>query len=888
MKKVVYRFDEGREEMKQLLGGKGANLAEMTRHGLPVPPGFTITTEACLDYYAAGRRLTQEVLDQMEQAVADLEKRTEKGLGDPERPLLVSVRSGAVISMPGMMDTVLNLGLNDETVEGLARLTGNPRFAYDSYRRFIQMFGDVVLGIDHYLFEQIIDERKAKRGLKQDPELSAEDWQWVIGRFQDLVKRETKKPFPQDPREQLRRAVIAVFDSWNNQRAAIYRKIHKIPDDLGTAVNVQVMVFGNMGEDSGTGVAFTRNPSTGEKVLYGEFLVNAQGEDVVAGIRTPEPISALKERMPDIYDQFREIADRLERHYRDMQDIEFTVERGTLYILQTRSGKRTAHAAVKIAVDLVKEGILDQETALLRVDSDQLNQILHRRIDPEASLKVLAKGLPASPGAASGKVVFDADTAERLAQDGEKVILVRPETTPEDIHGILAAQGILTSRGGMTSHAAVVARGMGKPCICGCEDLRIDLRRKEFRVGETVIREGDLLSIDGGTGQVIQGEVPLIDPELSGEFQELLSWADEVRSLKVRANADNPQDAAQARRFGAEGIGLCRTEHMFMEASRVPIVQEMILAETPEQRQRALDRLLPMQLEDFKGIFRAMEGLPVTIRLLDPPLHEFLPNLEDLLTEVTRLRLDPKADPQELRDKEALLNKVKVLHEFNPMMGHRGCRLGLSHPEIYAMQAEAIFRAAAELMEEGIAVQPEVMIPLVGHVNELKELRRLVEETARRVIEETGQDIPYTVGTMIEVPRAALTADAIAEEADFFSFGTNDLTQMTFAFSRDDAEGKFLHTYMDRKILPENPFMTLDTEGVGALVRMGVESGRRVKPELKTGICGEHGGDARSIAFCHEVGLDYVSCSPFRIPPARLAAAQIALRSPRMEEVRGK
>ncbi|MGI6125708.1 MAG: pyruvate, phosphate dikinase, partial [Planifilum sp.] len=609
MKKVVYRFDEGREEMKQLLGGKGANLAEMTRHGLPVPPGFTITTEACLDYYAAGRRLTQEVLDQMEQAVADLEKRTEKGLGDPERPLLVSVRSGAVISMPGMMDTVLNLGLNDETVEGLARLTGNPRFAYDSYRRFIQMFGDVVLGIDHYLFEQIIDERKAKRGIKQDPELSAEDWQWVIGRFQDLVKRETKKPFPQDPREQLRRAVIAVFDSWNNQRAAIYRKIHKIPDDLGTAVNVQVMVFGNMGEDSGTGVAFTRNPSTGEKVLYGEFLVNAQGEDVVAGIRTPEPISALKERMPDIYDQFREIADRLERHYRDMQDIEFTVERGTLYILQTRSGKRTAHAAVKIAVDLVKEGILDQETALLRVDSDQLNQILHRRIDPEASLKVLAKGLPASPGAASGKVVFDADTAERLAQDGEKVILVRPETTPEDIHGILAAQGILTSRGGMTSHAAVVARGMGKPCICGCEDLRIDLRRKEFRVGETVIREGDLLSIDGGTGQVIQGEVPLIDPELSGEFQELLSWADEVRSLKVRANADNPQDAAQARRFGAEGIGLCRTEHMFMEASRVPIVQEMILAETPEQRQRALDRLLPMQLEDFKGIFRAMEGL---------------------------------------------------------------------------------------------------------------------------------------------------------------------------------------------------------------------------------------------------------------------------------------
>src|SRR5690606_9840699 len=562
------------------------------------------------------------------------------------------------------------------------------------------------------------------------------------------------------------------------------------------------------------GVAFTRNPSTGEKVLYGEFLTNAQGEDVVAGIRTPEPISALKRRMPGIYEEFREIADRLERHYRDMQDIEFTVERGKLYILQTRSGKRTAHAAVKIAVDMTKEGIIDRRTALLRVEPDQLNQILHRRIDPEARLDVLAKGLPASPGAASGKVVFDADTAERLARDGEKVILVRPETTPEDIHGILAAQGILTSRGGMTSHAAVVARGMGKPCICGCEELRIDLRKKEFRAGETVIREGDLLSIDGGTGQVIRGEVPLIDPELSGEFQEILSWADEVRTLKVRANADNPEDAAKARRFGAEGIGLCRTEHMFMEASRVPIVQEMILAETPEQRRKALDKLLPMQLEDFKGIFREMEGLPVAIRLLDPPLHEFLPNLEDLLTEVTRLRMDPEADPRKLKEKETLLAKVKALHEFNPMMGHRGCRLGLSHPEIYEMQAEAIFRAAAELIEEGIAVRPEVMIPLVGHVNELKELRRLVEETARRVMEETGREIPYSVGTMIEVPRAALTADAIAEEADFFSFGTNDLTQMTFAFSRDDAEGKFLHTYLERKLLPDNPFMTLDAEGV--------------------------------------------------------------------------
>jgi pyruvate, orthophosphate dikinase len=875
--KTVTLFHEGSADMKSLLGGKGANLAEMTRVGLPVPPGFTITTQACLEYYEQGRQLIAERKAEILEALSRLEEQTGKTLGNPENPLLVSVRSGAVISMPGMMDTVLNLGLNDETVEGLSNLTENPRFAYDCYRRFIQMYGDVVLGIQHYRFERVIDQRKEAKGAKQDTELSAEDWQWVIERFKQLVQEETGSDFPQDPREQLYGAVVAVFDSWNNQRAKIYRKIHKIPDDLGTAVNVQMMVFGNMGEDSGTGVAFTRNPSTGEKELYGEYLINAQGEDVVAGIRTPEPIAALAERMPEIFEQFQEICGKLETHYRDMQDIEFTVERGNLYILQTRSGKRTAHAAVKIAVDLAMEGLIDQKEALKRVDPNQLDQILHRRIDPEAKLEILTKGLPASPGAASGLIVFDADKAERWANEGKPVILVRPETTPEDIHGIVAAQGVLTSRGGMTSHAAVVARGMGKPCICGCEKAKIDLRKKELKVGDTVVREGERLSIDGGTGQVIQGEVPLIDPELSAEFQQLLTWADEVRRLKVRTNADNPHDTAKAREFGAEGVGLCRTEHMFMEADRVPLVREMILAESFEERQSALANLLPLQKEDFKGIFRAMEGLPVTIRLLDPPLHEFLPNLEELIAEVTKLSVT-QSGSRELLQKENVLRKVRSLHEFNPMLGHRGCRLGLIYPEIYAMQVEAIFRAAAETMEEGITVCPEIMIPLVGHVNELREMRKLVNEVAARVEAETGQPIPYTVGTMIEVPRAALTADEIAKEADFFSFGTNDLTQTTFGYSRDDAEGKFLHQYIDQKILPENPFISLDTEGVGQLVAMGVEKGRQTKPALKTGICGEHGGEKSSISFCHQAGLDYVSCSPFRVPLARLAAAQAALQ----------
>ncbi|GGA36260.1 pyruvate, phosphate dikinase [Kroppenstedtia guangzhouensis] len=877
MSRAIIPFQEGGLDLKDLMGGKGANLGEMTKAGLPVPQGFTITTAACLEYYDSGQQLTEERKREISQALSALERQTGKKLGDPLNPLLVSVRSGAVISMPGMMDTVLNLGLNDETVKGLEELTGDPRFARDCYRRFIQMFSDVVLGIPHYRFERVIEGKKEELGIQSDTEVTAEDWLTVIEDFKHIVREETGNSFPQDPMEQLYRSIIAVFDSWNNQRARIFRKIHKISDSLGTAVNVQMMVFGNMGNDSGTGVAFTRNPSTGEKMLYGEFLINAQGEDVVAGIRTPEPIAALSERLPLIYEEFRGISTRLEAHYRDMQDIEFTVERGKLYILQTRNGKRTARAAVKIAVDMVEEGVIDKKTALKRVDPDQLDQLLHRRIDPDAPLDVLVKGLPASPGAASGQIVFDADTAERQAQEGKKVILVRTETTPEDIHGMVSAQGILTSRGGMTSHAAVVARGMGKPCICGCETARIDSKKKELRIGDALLREGDVLSIDGGTGEVIRGEVPLIDPELSEEFQRLLRWADEVRTLKVRTNADNPEDAAKAREFGAQGVGLCRTEHMFMAADRVPLVRKMILAESTEERQKYLAKLLPMQTADFAGIFREMGGLPVTIRLLDPPLHEFLPNLEDLLTERVRLQMTEGIDPKVVREKEELLRKVRQLHEFNPMLGHRGCRLGLIHPEIYAMQVEAIFLAAAEVIGEGIAVQPEIMIPLVGHVNELRELRKWVEETAVQVAGRTGKSIPYKVGTMIEVPRAALTAADIAEEADFFSFGTNDLTQTTFGYSRDDAEGKFLHHYIDRKILPENPFISLDPDGVGRLVSIGVQEGRKTKPHLKTGICGEHGGEKNSIHFCHRTGLDYVSCSPFRVPLARLAAAQAAL-----------
>lgn len=884
MSKFVYLFHEGNSNMKELLGGKGANLAEMTRIGLPVPYGFTISTQACNDFYEAGKKITSTVQNQVLEALYKLEDKMNKKLGDPANPLLVSVRSGAAFSMPGMMDTILNLGMNDETVEGVAQLTNNPRFAYDSYRRFIQMFSDVVLNVDVFYFEQLLEEFREQKGYSSDPELSAEDWQEVIAGYKNIVHKHTKSEFPQNPKDQLFLAINAVFDSWNNQRAIVYRRLNRIPDHIGTAVNIQSMVFGNMGNDSGTGVAFTRNPSTGESILYGEYLINAQGEDVVAGIRTPQPIATLEKEMPAVYKQFAETCQRLEQHYKDMQDIEFTVERGKLYILQTRTGKRTAQAAIQIAVDMVEEGIIDKNTALLRVDPDQLNQLLHRRIDDSFERKLVAKGLPASPGAATGQVVFDADEAEQLANTGKKVILVRPETTPDDIHGIVAAQAVVTSRGGMTSHAAVVARGMGKACICGCEALKIDLRAKQVTVGNTLINYGDIITVDGSTGEIMLGEIPMIEPKLSNEFQLLLSWADDVRKIGVRANADNPADARKAFEFGANGVGLCRTEHMFMDIKRIPIVQKMIVADNLEDRMEALAELLPMQQGDFEGIFEAMQGNPVTIRLLDPPLHEFLPDKEELIVEVTKLQItDPKS--AELKEKEQLLKKVRQLDEFNPMLGLRGCRLGMIHPEIYEMQAKAIFYAASELADKGIQVNPEIMIPLVGHVNELKKMRQLVIDCALQVKEETGKEFNYTIGTMIEIPRAALTADQIAMEADFFSFGTNDLTQTTFGFSRDDAEGKFLQSYTEQKVLPENPFAVLDQEGVGKLVEMGVKLGRTAKPSLKTGICGEHGGEKSSIEFCYKTGLNYVSCSPYRVPLARLAAAQATIRNEKNDAV---
>jgi pyruvate,orthophosphate dikinase len=877
MDKLVYMFDEGKIGKKETLGGKGANLAEMTRIGLPVPYGFTISTQACNAYYNSEQEVTGQLEDQVLQSLHQLEDRTGKKLGDPLNPLLVSVRSGAVFSMPGMMDTVLNLGMNDQTVEAVGSLTNNPRFAYDSYRRFIQMFSDVVLEVDVYFFEQYLDSIKDKKGYTSDPQLSADDWKEVIAGYKEIVKKHTKRAFPEEPKEQLFLAIQSVFDSWNNQRAIIYRRLNKIPGHLGTAVNIQSMVFGNMGDDSGTGVAFTRDPSTGESILYGEYLINAQGEDVVAGIRTPQPIHTLEKDMPDVFKQFVETCQRLETHYGDMQDIEFTVERGNLFILQTRNGKRTAQAAIRMAVEMVEEGILNRKEALLRVDPDQLNQLLHQRIDDSYELKQLVKGLPASPGAATGQVVFDSDDAELLSQQGINVILVRPETTPDDIHGIVSAEAVVTSRGGMTSHAAVVARGMGKACICGCDGLKIDLKKKEFRVGDIVVKYLDTITIDGGTGQIMLGEIPMIAPELSKEFQQLLSWADEERTLGVRANADNPEDASKALEFGAGGIGLCRTEHMFMDSKRIPIVQEMILAETFEERMTALDKLLPMQQSDFTGIFKVMSGHPVTVRLLDPPLHEFLPDKEELIVEVTKLQMT-NSDPAKLKEKEFLLRKVRQLDEYNPMLGHRGCRLGIVYPEIYMMQAKAIFYAASDLLSKGIETQPEIMIPLVGHVNELKAMRKVVVEAAEKVLEETGIVVEYTVGTMIEIPRAALTADQIAEEADFFSFGTNDLTQTTFGFSRDDAESKFLQHYIDEGTLTENPFMVLDQEGVGKLIETGVKLGRQTKPNLKTGICGEHGGEKSSIEFCFEKGLDYVSCSPYRVPLARLAAAQATIQ----------
>lgn len=875
--KHVYLFSEGNADMRELLGGKGANLAEMTRIGLPVPPGFTVSTEACREYFSRRDGIQTELINEVKVALGSLEEQTGKLFGDRDNPLLVSIRSGSVFSMPGMMDTILNLGLNDETVQGLAAVSGNERFAYDCYRRFIQMFAAVVLKAEHFHFEQALEDKKKALGVKLDTGMDARALKELAQEYKRIVVRETKKQFPQEPINQLLLSIQAVFDSWNNHRAVVYRQINRLPDHLGTAVNVQVMVFGNLGEDSGTGVAFTRNPSDGTSELYGEFLLNAQGEDVVAGIRTPLPLDRMADYMPAVYEQFKTLCRLLEQHYRDVQDIEFTVESNRLFLLQTRSGKRTANAAVRIAVEMTAEGLISREEALLRVNPWQLNQLLHRRIDPAARFDILAKGLPASPGAATGRVVFQADDAERLGGEGRKVILVRPETTPDDIHGIVAAQGILTSRGGMTSHAAVVARGMGKPCITGCEELEIDLAARQFTINGRLFQEGDMISLDGSTGQVIAGEVPLIDPVPSDELVCLLSWADEVRKLGVRANADTPEDARKAREFGAEGIGLCRTEHMFMSPDRLPVVQQMILAKTAEERGQALFRLLPMQQEDFEAIFEAMAGLPVTIRLLDPPLHEFLPKFDDLLVEVTLLK-ERKSDPQLLRGKEELLRSVRSQQEVNPMLGYRGCRLGLATPEIYRMQAVAIFRAAASLIKRGIEVKPEVMIPLVGHENELKPLRALVEEAAAGVMRESGVSVDYLAGTMIELPRACVTAAQIAAHADFFSFGTNDLTQTTFGLSRDDAEGKFLLSYLQQKILTDNPFEVLDREGVGELIKMAVTRGRSARPELKLGICGEHGGEPSSIEFCHLAGLHYVSCSPFRVPIARLAAAHAALK----------
>ncbi len=876
--RAVFRFSEGGSEMRDLLGGKGANLAEMTRLGLPVPPGFVITTEACNSYFDAGRRLWPALKEEIEQELLYLERSTGRKFGG-ESPLLLSVRSGAAVSMPGMMDTVLNLGLNRRTVESLAAETADRRFALDCYRRFIQMFGNVVLGIEHRQFELVLEEARQKRSLDSDAALSEADLAAIIDRFFEIVLAARGKEFPDDPTEQLYLAVEAVFNSWNTPRALVYRRANRIPDHLGTAVTVQAMVYGNLGDDSGTGVAFTRSPADGEKGVYGEYLLNAQGEDVVAGIRTPRPLKELSSALPEVYRQFIGLCSRLEEHYRDMQDIEFTIEKGKLYLLQTRSGKRTAAAAVKIAVDLVKEGKISRADALRRVDPAGLDQLLHPRFEPGAGFDAVARGLPASPGAASGKIVFDADRAQERARAGEKVLLVRPETTPDDIHGIYAAQGILTSRGGMTSHAAVIARGAGKPCVCGCEALKIDLEGRRMAIKGEEYPEGALFSIDGATGEVIPGQPPLIDPRPTPELRELLTWADESRRLGVRANADTPADARRALELGAEGIGLCRTEHMFMGKKRLPLVRRMILADSDAEREEALQALLPIQREDFKGIFRAMAGYPVTIRLLDPPLHEFLPDRSALLLEVDRLRREG-APAGLLQEKEALLQKVRDLTELNPMLGQRGCRLGLLYPEIYRMQVEAIITAALELLEEGLSpeqIQPEIMVPLVGHAEEMRRLRKRVAAVAEKLMEGRGERIAYRIGTMIELPRACLLAGELAESAEFFSFGTNDLTQTTFGFSRDDVESKFLPLYLDKGILKANPFMEIDRDGVGWLVCEAIAQGRQARPDLKLGICGEHGGDPASIEFFHEAGLDYVSCSPYRVPIARLAAARAAV-----------
>lgn len=880
----VYAFGGGAADggaaMKDLLGGKGANLAEMSSLGLPVPPGFTITTEACNHFYANEKTYPDNLKEQVAAGLARVETLTGKRFGDPANPLLVSVRSGARASMPGMMDTVLNLGLNDATVEGLAKLSDDRRFAFDSYRRFIQMYSNVVLGLDHHMFEEILDDHKDRLDTYSDTDLTAENWEAVVAEYKDAVQRDLGQPFPQDPSAQLWGAVGAVFTSWMNDRAKFYRRMHDIPESWGTAVNIQSMVFGNMGDGSATGVAFTRNPSTGENRLYGEFLINAQGEDVVAGIRTPQPLTkvareemgdknpSMEEALPEVFAQFREVVGKLETHYRDMQDIEFTVEQGRLYMLQTRNGKRTAKAALRIAVDLASEGVITESEAVMRVEPASLDQLLHPTIDPASPRDVIATGLPASPGAATGKVVFTAEEAEKLGSIGEAVILVREETSPEDIRGMDAARGIVTARGGMTSHAAVVARGMGRPCVSGAGEIHIDARAGEFHARGKTIRAHDIITIDGSTGEVLQGVVKMIEPELSGDFSKLMVWADKVRRLKVRANAETALDAGVARQFGAEGIGLCRTEHMFFDPARIAAVREMILADDTAGRKAALDKILPMQRQDFVDLFKIMEGLPVTIRLLDPPLHEFLPHTEEDLQAVAEATgLDPAK----------LLRRSQELHEVNPMLGHRGCRLGVSYPEIYEMQVRAIIEAACEIAAMGRpAPIPEIMHPLVAKGQEMKFLRELTDRTAKAVIAEKGQAIAYQVGTMVELPRAALRAGDLAEHAEFFSFGTNDLTQTTFGISRDDS-GRFLNAYIEKGIFERDPFVTLDQEGVGDLIRIAAERGRAVRPDVKLGICGEHGGDPASIQFCESVGLDYVSCSPYRVPIARLAAAQAAI-----------
>ncbi len=867
-KKWVYLFREGDASMRDLLGGKGAGVAEMTRTGVPVPPGFTITTEACNAYYDSGKQFPEGMWEQVLVALKEIEQQTGKTFGDPANPLLVSVRSGAKFSMPGMMDTVLNLGLNTATREGLATLTGNPRFAADAYRRFIQLFGKIVLDVSGERFEHQMEIAK-NHGERLDTDLSTEELLEIAEKFKAIVKEDAGVEFPEDPLEQLREAIGAVFSSWNGRRAIDYRRINKISDKLGTGVNVQSMVFGNMGDDSATGVAFTRSPSTGDGEIFGEYLVNAQGEDVVAGVRTPQPISKLEETMPEVYAEFHTIAKKLEAHYKDVQDVEFTIERGKLWMLQTRNGKRTAAAALKIAVDLEREGVIDKATAVQRIEPHTLDQLLHPMIDPKAreTAHVLTTGLPASPGAASGTAVFDPDEAEHMAADGHKVILIRVETAPEDFHGMVAAQAILTARGGMTSHAAVVARGMGKPCVAGAGDLRISYANQSVTVGGTTISKGEWITLDGSTGEVFAGKMPTVDPEMSGDFAEFMSWADEFRTLGVRANADIPRDAKVARSFGAEGIGLCRTEHMFFEGDRIDAVREMIIADTVEDRRAALAKIEPLQQGDFEGLFREMAGLPVTIRTLDPPLHEFLPHEDH---EIVALAAKLGVDAAKVR------TRVESLRESNPMLGFRGCRLGIIYPEITEMQANAIFKAAVAVQAEGIAVFPEVMIPLVSNVTELKIQEEVVRRVAAEVFAAAGVEIPYLLGTMIELPRAALTAEEIAQTAEFFSFGTNDLTQTTLGLSRDDA-GRFLPAYVEKKLMPDDPFQSIDQRGVGQLVQIGTERGRSVRPNLKVGVCGEHGGDPASVEFFHRVGLSYVSCSPYRVPIARLAAAQAAL-----------